>query len=322
MAGAGREMEMTQGLMSSTIFSLVADPPAALALEPGGHAELDSACLVDQSGRYGCSLRKLSAAGATLRLDSDVTENSRLNLELANGQSLPSMIAWRLDEEAGFLFDEPIDVVGTLARNLAALPAERRSVPRVELQQMVSVHHDGETEFTRARNISQGGIGIETQIELSPGDRVHIVVDGLRPLDGTVKWAREGQAGIAFEHEIAWQVLMPWLRQMQQMPARPVRTPLIHEPQGMIPDQHAIRLDAPARVREGTRWWNVKLRGLTSQLVEFETRAAFAPGAQLWISLPNIGGGPASVIEADHDRFLCEFRLPLRQRELGLVAGR
>ena len=313
---------MTQGLMSSTIFSLAAEPPAALAHDPGSHAELDSAFLAADDDRFPCSLRKLSSAGATLRLDRAIAEGDRLRLELANGQSLAGAIAWHIEGEAGFLFDEPIDVIGTLARNLAALPAERRSVPRVELHQMVSVHSGDATELTRARNISQGGIGIETGLDLSPGDRVHIIVDGLRPLDATVRWARDGQAGIAFDAEIGWQVLMPWLRQVQQMPDRPVRNALIQEPNGMIPDQHAIRLDAPARVREGVRWWNVKLRGLTSQLVEFETRAPFAPGAQLWISLPHIGGGPASVIEADHDRFLCEFRLPLRQRDLGLIAGR
>jgi hypothetical protein len=89
----------------------------------------------------------------------------------------------------------------------------------------------------------------------------------------------------------------------------------------MIPDKHAIRLDAPASIREGVRWWNARVRGLTAHLVELETRAVLAPGAQIWVALPEIGGGPANVIEAVHNRILCEFRLPLRQRELSLVSG-
>jgi hypothetical protein len=96
---------------------------------------------------------------------------------------------------------------------------------------------------------------------------------------------------------------------------------VMQEPAGLIPDKQAIRLDTPARVREGVRWWNVKLRAITPQLVEFETRAPFANGAQLWISLPNIGGGPASVIEAERHRFLCEFRMPLTPRDIGRIAG-
>lgn len=317
---------MTQGLASSTIFSLTAEPPAALALDPDSRAQFDSAFLVGEEGRAPCAIRRLSAAGATIQLEDDdeeTSEGDRLLLELTNGQSLEGEIAWRLDSDAGFVFDSPIDVIGTLARNLVALPAERRSVPRVELHQTVSIHlGNGKTEFTRARNISQGGIGIETLIDHEPGEQVQVVVDGLRPLDGKIVWARDGQAGIAFDEELGWQVLMPWLRQVQQTPTHHVRAALMHEPQGMIPDKHVIHLNAPARVREGVRWWNVKVRGLTSHLVEFESAAPFAPGSQLWVSLPEIGGGPASVIEASNNRFLCEFRLPLRARDLGLISGR
>ncbi len=313
---------MTQGLASSTIFSLAAEPPAQLGLDPDDSASFDSAFLVDEDGRLPCAIRKLTAAGATLQLDCEVNEGDSLSLELANGQSLAGRIAWSGEGTAGFLFDVPIDVISTLARNLAALPAERRTVPRVELHQTVCVRRGNQVEFTRSRNLSQGGAGIETQIALQEGDRVQINFDGLKPLDGVVRWCQGSQAGIAFDEDIPWQLLMPWLRQVQKTPQHPTRTAVMQEPSGLIPEQHAIRLDLPARVREGVRWWNVKVCAITPQLVEFETRAEFAPGAQLWVSLPGIGGAPASVIEADRNRFLCEFRLPLRQRDIGMISGR
>lgn len=312
---------MTQALASSTIFSLVAEPPARIALEPDDSASFDSAFLVDANGHLPCAIRKLTAAGATLQLDCEVNEGDALSLELANGQSLPGTIAWIGEGAAGFLFDTPIDVISTLARTLAALPAERRSVPRVELHQTICVRRGNQVEFTRSRNLSQGGAGIETQIALQEGDPVQINFDGLRPLDGMVRWCTGNQAGIAFDEDIPWQLLMPWLRQVQRTPQHHVRAAVIGEPAGLIPDQHAIRLDVPARVREGVRWWNVKVCAITPQLVEFETRANFAAGTQLWVSLPGIGGAPASVIETDRNRFLCEFRLPLRQRDLGIISG-
>jgi hypothetical protein len=312
---------MSRGVASATIFSLAAEPPAAFRAEPDSHAEFDAAYLADATTRYPCSIRKLSAAGATLCFDGDVAEGDALCLELANGQRLEGTIAWIEEGEAGFLFDDPIDVIGTLARNLAALPAERRRVPRVELFQTVSVRRGGDVEFTRTRNVSQAGAGIETRLALEAGDAVQVTFDGLRPLDGIVKWAHGGQAGIAFGEELGWQVLMPWLRQVQKHPSHPIRHAIGHEPVGMIPDKHAIRLDVPARVREGPRWWNVTVRGLTAQLVEFETRATLAPGTQLWVALPQIGGAPASVIETRDHLYLCEFRLPLRPRDLGLVSG-
>lgn len=310
---------MRQGLVSSTIFSLAVDPPAMEPASPGA-MELDAATLQGDGVAYPCSIRKLNAAGATIRHDATLEEGTALSLTLASGQSLPGTIAWVTEDSAGFVFDAPIDVVGTLARTLASLPAERRQMPRVELHQTVSLHHQGAVEFTRSRNLSQGGAAIETRRLLLPGDPVQISFDGLRPIHGTIKWASDGQAGISFDEALPWQILMPWLRQVQQTPAHPIRSGVFPLP-GLIPDGHAIELNAPARVREGVRWWNVQLRGLTSQLVEFETRAPLTHGTQLWIALPHIGGAPASVIEGEHHRFLCEFRLPLRPSELSLISG-
>ena len=314
---------MRQGLASSTIFSLSGEAPAAHLLpEPGDPAAFDAAILAGETTRLACSIRKLSAAGAMLQIEDEVVEEDGLRLELANGQSLAGRIAWTEQGSAGFLFETPIDVISTLARNLAALPAERRSVPRVELHQTICVRRGNQVEFTRSRNLSQGGCGFETEIALQEGDAVQINFDGLRPLDGLVKWSQGSFAGVAFDEDLPWQVLMPWLRQAQQQPSHHTRMAVIQEQTGLIPDQKAIRLDTPARVREGVRWWNVKLRAITPQLVEFETRAPFANGAQLWISLPNIGGGPAAVIETDdRHRFLCEFRLPLKAGDLGRIAG-
>ncbi|MBX3564885.1 MAG: PilZ domain-containing protein [Sphingomonas sp.] len=310
---------MRQGLASSTIFSLAADFPAAepLAL---GHADLDAATLTGERIALPCSLRKLNAAGATLHHDAALTEGDALSLTLASGQSIPGTIAWTTGETAGFVFDAPIDVVGTVARTLASLPAERRQMPRIELHQTVSVHHKGAIEFTRSRNLSQGGASVESRRLLLPEDPVQISFDGLRPIDGTIKWASDGQAGIEFDEPLPWQILMPWLRQVQQTPAHPIRSGAFPVP-GLIPDAHAIQLDAPARVREGVRWWNVRLRGLTSQLVEFESRAPLTQGTPLWIALPHIGGAPASVLETDQHRYLCEFRLPLRPGELSLISS-
>jgi hypothetical protein len=310
---------MRQGLASSTIFSLASDPPAAEPLALGA-SDLDAATLTGEGICLPCSIRKLNAVGATLHHDAALTEGDALALVLGSGQSLPGTIAWTTADSAGFAFDMPVDVIGALARTLASLPAERRQMPRIEVHQTVSLHHKGAVEFTRSRNLSQGGASIESRRVLLPGDSVQISFDGLRPIHGTIKWASEGQAGIAFDEALPWQVLMPWLRQVQQTPAHPIRSG-VFPPPGLIPDAHAIQLDAPARVREGVRWWNVQLRGLTSQLVEFETRAPLAQGTQLWITLPHIGGAPASVIEGDHHRYLCEFRLPLRASDVHLISG-
>jgi hypothetical protein len=317
---------MIQALRSATIFSLSSEPPRAVRHQPDAQAAFDAAFLVSESERFACSLERLSSAGATLQIHAQLAEKEPLHLEMASGQTIKGKIDWCADGEIGFLFDDPIDIISTLARTLANLPAERRSMPRVEIHQLVAIRCGNKVEHARTRNISHGGVGIDTKLALAAGDPVHMTFDALRPLDGVVRWAQDGHAGIAFNEELGWQTLMPWLRHAQRAqasaaPAAPAPTPLNPASEGMIPDKHAIRLDAPASIREGVRWWNARVRGLTAHLVELETRAIFAPGTQLWVSLPEIGGGPANVIEAVHNRILCEFRLPLRPRELGLVSA-
>lgn len=312
---------MIQALRSATVFSLSADPPRAVLNQPDAQAAFDAAFLVSDCERFPCSLERLSSAGATLQLGAQLVQEEPMRLEMASGQSVAGKIDWCADGEAGFLFDEPVDIIGTLARTLASLPAERRAMPRVEIRQLVSIRNGSKVEHARTRNISQGGVGIDTKLELAVGDPVQLTFDALRPLDGTVRWAQDGQAGIAFDEGLGWQTLMPWFRHIQRTHSGGERAPLDMAGEGMIPDKHAIRLDAPASIREGVRWWNARVRGITAHLVELETRAAFETGAQLWVSLPEIGGGPASVIEIAQNRILCEFRLPLRPRDLTLVTG-
>lgn len=317
---------MTDGLRSATIFCLSADLPALIPNRAEAD-QLDPATLIGEKGRERCFVRKLSAAGATLRLHAAVEEGDRFTLELDNGQTIDGEISWVDEDESGFLFDTPIDVVGALARNLAHLPAERRRVPRVELHQTVSIRRGNKVQFARTRDVSQAGVGIEAEFPLEPDEEVQIAFDGLRPIEGQVRWSNGQHAGIAFDSELGWQVLMPWLRQVQNRPSRihAIRHLGIHEEEkgfGLKADKTALHLDAPGSVREGARWWNVRVRSLTPGLVEFEADASIDKGTPLWITLPGTTGWPATVIEADQGRYLAEFRIPLRQHELDRIAAR
>lgn len=314
---------MSEEAAATTVFSLYADVP--IAFRPrfdSATSALDTAWLVGEGGRIDCHLHKFSAAGATLRIDETIEPGSVWALQLANGQCIDGTVSWAEEGEAGFLFDAPTDVVGTLARNLALLPAERRRVPRVELPQSVGIRHGTDFEFARTRDLSQAGVGIETSLSLAEDDRVEVAFNGLSPLHGTVRWAQHGKAGIAFDTELSWQTLMPWLRQAQRTPGRPNGAQqAIHDgPRFTFAgDKTVIAMNTPARVREGARWWNVHVRNLTSLLVEFECATPLAKGAQLWLWLPGFAGWPLSVIEAEGPHYLAEFRLPLRSHELNLL---
>ncbi len=60
----------------------------------------------------------------------------------------------------------------------------------------------GSEGLCRVRNLSAGGLMLETRMPLSVADRVVVELRGSRLLRGMVVWTRDGRAGIAFDQPI------------------------------------------------------------------------------------------------------------------------
>ncbi|WP_343520573.1 PilZ domain-containing protein [Sphingomonas sp.] len=297
----------------SAIFSLSGelDSSPVGAVEDAAPARL----LLGSAGERHCFVHRITSAGATLTVSGPVGNGDQATIELPFGLTADGSIVGDDPARISFRFDEPLDVVGALARCLAALPAERRQMPRIELRQRLCIRHAGQVDFAWTRNLSPAGIGIETRAALAPGAQVEITLDGLRPIQGEVRWTEKGQAGIAFAAEIGWQLLMPWLRKVAtHRPGPTAVRELSPSPLGAVRD--ALRLDIATHVRSGVNWWNAQLNTLSSTLVEFESATEFAPLSSLWLSLPGIGGWPIRVIECHGARHVAEFRLPLRPHDM------
>lgn len=302
---------------SATVFSLVADLPAPRGGGAAAGARLDSVQLEHAGQAFACGLHWIGPCGARLRSDTPVPAQQPLSLLLDGMEPISGRSLWCDGDENGIAFEAPLDVLGLVARNLARATVGDRRLPRIELRQTVGVHCNGMIEQLAMHNISQGGIGVEAA-RLEVEEKVGLTFDGLRPLDGTVRWVRGGAAGIAFVEELGWQTLFPWLRGLQHAPQSARPRPLLG---GLLRDGLALRLDAPGRVREGVRWWNCRVHAVTARQVEFEAAHGFSPGASLWIALPDIGGGPARVVRTSHGRTLADFRMPLRDQDLRTLAA-
>lgn len=304
----------------SAIFSLSGELDAAPgAAEDAAPARL----LLGSAGERNCFVHRITSAGVSLTVSGPITNGDRATIELPFGLAADGSIVGDDPDSIAFRFDEPLDVVGALARCLAALPAERRQMPRIELRHRLCVRHDGQVDFAWTRNLSTAGVGVETRTLLTVGAQVELTLDGLRPIQGEVRWAERGQAGIAFVEELGWQLLMPWLRKIATR--RPGSGAPVQEysPSALGAVKDALRLDIATHVRSGVNWWNAQLSTLSSTLVEFESATEIAPLSSLWLSLPGIGGWPIRVIECHGARHVAEFRIPLRPHEMArLVEAR
>jgi hypothetical protein len=301
----------------SAIFSLSNELDLA---RPGRAEEAAPAFLTVSGGGRDCFVHRITSVGVSLSVTGPVSHGERGTIEMPFGLAAEGWIDGHDSAALAFRFDQPLDVVGALARCLAALPAERRRMPRIELRQRLSVRHSAQVDFAWTRNLSPSGIGIETRAALKVGEEVELTIDGLRPMQGEVRWAERGQAGIHFSEELGWQTLMPWLRRHANSVPRAAAPSVDLPPSALGAVKDALRLDLPTHVRSGVNWWNARLSALSSALVEFESATEFAPASSLWMSLPQIGGWPIRVIESHGARHVAEFRVPLRPHEMRRIS--
>jgi len=172
----------------------------------------DSAVVYEAGFAKPCALRKISALGAIVRGELDNTPEHCVALELQTGQRPPGTIAWHSAGEAGICFKEPVNVLALITRNLVSQPADRRAIPRVELQCEAWIK-DGE-EFAAAtlRNISARGLQLEGEALPPAGSTISLFVEGLNIPAGEVVWRKDNLAGVELQHDLGWAFIIPWLR--------------------------------------------------------------------------------------------------------------
>jgi hypothetical protein len=173
---------------------------------------LDSGMLINSGSRMPCSIRKISTLGATLVTDQKTASGSQVSVELGNGQRQAGIVDWAEHRELGVRFNEPVDVLALINRELVSQPVERRAMPRVELRCPVHVKYGEHFEPATMRNISARGLQIEGERLPPAGTYIAVFVDGLNIPAGEVVWARGNLAGIEVFEELSWTSIIPWVR--------------------------------------------------------------------------------------------------------------
>ena len=179
---------------------------------PAGAGRFDQAVIIDAGHRKACKIRSVSSLGATLTGEIAMREGERLAIELVTGQRPAATVEWVGGGEAGVRFEQPIDVLALINRTLISQPAERRSMPRVELRCGVRLKWGGTICDAILRNISARGMQLEAHGLPPRGTYLSIQIDGLNLPAGEVMWRKDDLAGIQLMEELSWTSLMPWIR--------------------------------------------------------------------------------------------------------------
>ena len=174
----------------------------------------DAGVIHDAGQRRKCSIRKISALGATLRGGERSTPGDEVALEIATGHRPQGTIDWVRGGEAGIVFKQPVDVLALINRNLISQPTERRTMPRVELRCGLHVKWGASLSPAIMRNISARGLQIEGDAFAPRGTFVQVFVEGLMVPSGEVVWTKGALAGIELFEELSWSSIIPWIREV------------------------------------------------------------------------------------------------------------
>jgi hypothetical protein len=192
----------------------VVDPDLPWSEEDIGpsNGAFEAATLIGPGGRYRCELRRIAADGAVLRTEAQALASEPASLELASGQRRTGRLEPSASGRLAFAFDEPLDIVALINRNLISQPAERRSMPRVELRAPIHVKWAEHLAPAMVRNLSSAGLQVEGDDLPPQGTLTSLYLDGIILPPAEAVWRRTGLAGFEFFEEVSWSSLIAWVR--------------------------------------------------------------------------------------------------------------
>jgi hypothetical protein len=199
-----------------TIFSL-----SALAPEPPGKERrqahrhltiLRVGALIGRDGRELCLIRNISAGGLMAHVYSQHAPGESVAIELKSNDQIAGTVVWAEGSNIGVQFDAPVDVAEMLSAQAVLENGWRPRLPRIEVDRLATLRCGARLYGVNTRDISQGGVKVETDEPLDVGCEVVLTLDRFRPLHGVVRWCAGGLAGISFNQLIPFSELMGWLR--------------------------------------------------------------------------------------------------------------
>ncbi|PKP93719.1 MAG: hypothetical protein CVT77_04510 [Alphaproteobacteria bacterium HGW-Alphaproteobacteria-16] len=162
-----------------------------------------------------------------------------------------------------------------------AIETDRRAGERfTTLFQVARVlTEDGTQRLCLIRNIGPGGLMLETYTPFEPGTRVRVEPKMCGSLTGTICWAREKHAGIAFDQPIEVQ---EYLKSCTL-------------PEGQVPRGPRVITGRRGRLRVGPIWHLVNVIDLSQGGAKVETDLPVEMNAQVELSIDRFTSLPGRV---------------------------
>jgi hypothetical protein len=209
--GGARMLSKESHQETTFSFSDRAPRPGERRRDPRHLTILRVGALVGACGRELCLIRNISAGGLMAHVYSHHAPGEALTVELKGNHAIEGHVVWAEESNIGIQFSAQIDVAEMLSNNALLENGLRSRLPRVEVDRLATVRCGARLLGVNTRDISQGGVKVETDVPFDVGAQIVITMEKFRPLPGVVRWCGGGLAGIAFHQLIPFGELMAWL---------------------------------------------------------------------------------------------------------------
>jgi hypothetical protein len=185
-----------QDIVQSQAHQADASPSVAdLRGAPRFALMLRSAKLLADGAEYLCIIRDVSETGVKLRLFHAAPRAEVLLIETASGQHYPMQLVWEANGEAGFRFQQPIDVDAFVKESG---PYPKRPL-RLRVHHPAKVRTMNDTVMTATiLDISRQGARLNIPTRLAIGQKFWLEARELPLFEATVCWRREPEYGVVF----------------------------------------------------------------------------------------------------------------------------
>jgi hypothetical protein len=167
-----------------------------------------------------CLVRNISPGGLTAHVYSPLDIGGAVVFEFISGALIGASVVWQRDNIAGVQFVDRVDIATVFGLRDLSPPVPGPRAPRIALHIPATIRLGTRHSAITLNNISQGGARIHSADPLEPGLKLTLLVDGLAPLVGRVRWNRDGFAGVAFNTPVPFDLLAQWIP-MTQAPNGP-----------------------------------------------------------------------------------------------------
>jgi hypothetical protein len=168
--------------------------------------------LKTSAGAELCVVRNISSGGLRAQIFSDLKIGSPAVVELKTGLRMCGKLIWAQDQHVGLQFHLPIKIRDVLASATAAAEGKKSRLPRIEIRRFATVRQGARLFRGSSIDISQGGLKVAVNGPLQRGPVV-VALTGLYPVEGSVRWSDENQAGIEFHSLVSLSRLIDWAKQ-------------------------------------------------------------------------------------------------------------